>query len=112
MTEPKSVLTNRETILCEYGGSFGVLLALTCLVQHLILMISSTTPNLMIFAYIFTCIAFLSLALQKFWSIVLLIVSALLSLLIEYLWIIHYIFSFVVLLLFVYHVVIVVTLFM
>ena len=111
MTEPNTILTNGEKNFCEYGGGFGVLLSLTCLIQHLVIAIPNSTTNPMIPAYVFTIIAFIFLALQKFISVVLLIISAVFSLVIQYLWITHYSFSLVVLLLFVYHMVIIVSFF-
>jgi membrane protein YdbS with pleckstrin-like domain len=65
----------------------------------------------MIPAYIFAITGFVCLGLQKYVSIVLMIISAVFSAIIEYLWITHYSFSVVVILLFLYHVIVLVTLF-
>ena len=112
MTGPHSILINKEKNLCEYGGSFGIFLTLTCLIQHFIFAIPGPVTGPMIPAYMFSIAAFIFLALQKPISIVLLIISAALSFIIEYLWIMHYAFSLVVLLLFIYHAIIIVIVFM
>ena|SRR5215813_4566678 len=111
MTEPNTILTNREKNLCEYGGGFGVLLTITCLIQHFIYAIPSPITNPMIPAYFFTIASFLFFAFQKGFSIVLLIISAAISFIIEFLWITHASFSLVVLMLFIYNVTIIIALF-
>lgn len=104
-------LTNQQKNLCEYGGTFGILISLTCLVQHIIAAIPSKVTNPMIPAYFFAILAFLLLALQKTYSIILLLISAVFSMVIVVVWIRHYSFSLAVLLLFIYHVVIIIALF-
>jgi len=111
MIPANNILTTAEKNLCEYGGGFGVALTLTCLIQHLIFAIPGPVTNPMIPAYIFSILAFLLFAFQKFFSIIMLIVGGLFSLIIEYLWITHYAFSLVVALLLIYHIVIIVVLF-
>lgn len=101
-------LTIRQKNICEYGGLFGVLLSLTCLIQHIAFAIPGRITNPMIPAYKLSVTAFLLLALQKHISLVFLIVSAALSVVIEWRWITHYSFSLVVVLLFMYHVIIIV----
>jgi len=103
-------LTNYQKNICEYGGLFGILLSLTCLVQHLILAIPSYITNPMIPAYILCTTAFLLLALLKPSALYFLITGALLTLLIEWRYITHMTFSLVVLLLFIYHVIMIVLL--
>ena len=110
MSDPNSILTNREKNLCEYSAVFGVLLTLTCLIQHIIVAIPGPVTNPMLPAYVFIVISFLLLGFQKDFSIIFLIISAAISLIIVYLWITHYSFSLVVSLLFVYHIVIVIVL--
>jgi predicted membrane protein len=112
MQDPNTILNNREKNLCEFTAIAGVLLTLTCLVQHLIVTIPNSLTNLMIAAYPFMIVAFLLLGLQKPISIVFVIIGAALSALLEFLWIMHYAFSLVVLLLFMFHTVIVIVLFM
>jgi len=65
----------------------------------------------MFFGYVFAIISFLLLGFQIHFSVFLLIVSAAISLMIEFLWMANFAFSLVVLLLFLYHGVIVVVVF-
>lgn len=106
-----ATLTNHEKNLCEYGAVIGILLSLTCLVQHLILAIPSAITNPMIPAYVFAVIAFLLLALQKPVSILLLIISFVFMFIINVVWMRHFSFSLAVLLLLIYHLVAVIILF-
>ena len=111
MSDPNSILTNRQKNVCEYSATFGVLLTLTCLIQHLIIAIPGPVTNFMIFGYIFAITSFLLLGFQIHFSVFLLIISAAISLMIEFLWMANFAFSLVVLLLFLYHGVIVVVVF-
>lgn len=104
-------LNERQKNICEYGAVFGVLITLTCLIQHLLVVIPSNITNPMIPAYTFSLAGFLLLGLQKRIAMVWLIISAVLSLIIEWRWMTHYSFSLMVLVLFLYHVVIIVFLF-
>lgn len=104
-------LTYRQKNFCEYGGIFGVLLSLTCLIQHIAVAIPGKATNPMIPGYLFAILAFTLLGLQKTYAIILLIISGAYSAFSEYQWIKHYSFSLVVLLLFIYHVIIIVGLF-
>lgn len=108
--EAKQQLTIRQKNICEYGGLLGVLLSLTCLVQHLIAAIPNAITNPMIPVYLLTAAAFAMLALLKSAAIYLLIPGALLTLVIEWRYITHYAFSLVVLLLFLYLVILMVIL--
>jgi len=112
MSDPHNVLTTSEKNLCEYGAALGVVLSVVCLVQHSVLVIPGPVTNPMIPAYFFFIITFILLGLQKSFSVVLLIIGAGLSAVIEWLWTTHYSFSLVVLMLFFYHVVAIVVLFM
>lgn len=98
-------LSNYQKNLCEYGGLFGVLLALTCLVQHFIAAIPSPVTNPMIPVYFLAITAFILLGLLKTEAIYFLIASAALVMLVEWQFIRYYAFSLVVLLLFIYHIV-------
>jgi len=102
------VLTNRQKNLCEYGGIFGVLLSLTCLIQHITVAIPGKITNPMIPGYIFAIVAFTLLGLQKTYAIIFLIISGGNAAFTEYQWMKHYSFSLVVLMLFIYHVIIIV----
>lgn len=112
MQDPNTILTKRQKDFCEFAAIAGGLLTLTCLVQHLIVAIPNTLTNWMIAPYPFMIVAFLLLGLQKPVSVIFVIVGAALSAILEYLWITHFAFSLVVLLLFMFHTVIVVVLFM
>lgn len=111
MSNHLNPLTNRQKNICEYGGIFGVLLSLTCLVQHIAVAIPSKITNPMIPGYLFAIVAFTLLGLQKSWSLILIIISAAYSAFSEYQWIMHYSFSLVVLMLFIYHVMMIVSLY-
>lgn len=104
-------LTERQQNLCEYGGTFGVLISLTCLIQHIIVAIPQWITRAMIILYIFIISSFFLLALKKHYAPVLVIISAVFSLVLEYIWMTHYSFSLVVLALFIYMISIIVTLF-
>lgn len=104
-------LTNRQQNICEYGGLFGVLLSITCLIQHLVAAIPNRITYPMIPAYLLAVTAFLLLAILKPVSVYFLLPSAVLSLIIEWRFMTHYAFSLVVLLLFLYHIIILVVIF-
>jgi hypothetical protein len=111
MHDPHNILTKSENNLCDYAATFGVLLSLTCLVQHLIFAIPGRVTNPMIGGYVLAVISFLLLGLKKPVSIILLIISTVFSFVIEYLWLTHYSFSLVVLLFFLYNLIITIILF-
>ena len=111
MPSPADPITNANKNLCEYGGAFGVLLSLVCLVQHFAVVIPSWFTNPMIPVYILSIVAFLLLALQKIASLALLIICAVLAAAVQYIWMTHHSFSLVVLLLFIYQVIIIIALF-
>jgi hypothetical protein len=104
-------LTNRQKNICEYGGLFGVLLTLTCLIQHIAVAIPGKITNPMIPAYLFALAGFFLLGLLKRIALAWLIISAVISLIIEWRWVTHYAFSLVVLLLFLYHVIMIIALY-
>jgi len=111
MSAPYTQLDNRSKNICEYGGIFGVLLSLTCLIQHIAVAIPGKVTNPMIPGYLFAILAFTLLGLQKSYAVILLIISGAYSAFIEYQWIKHYSFSLVVLLLFIYHILIIVAMY-
>lgn len=108
---PYEHLTNRQRNLCEYGGTFGVLLTLTCLIQHLVAVIPTGITNSMVIGYVYILIAFILLGLQKHYSVLLVIIGAAVSLLMEILWVLHASFSLAVVLLFIYHVIMIIALY-
>ena len=101
------LLTTRQKNICEYGGIFGVLLSLTCLIQHIAVAIPGKVTNPMIPGYLFAITAFALLGLQKGYSVVLIIISAANAAFTEYQWMKHSSFSLVVMMLFIYHVIII-----
>ena len=60
-----TALTERQLNLCEYGGTFGVLLSLTCLIQHLIVTINNWITRAMTPYYLFAIVVFILLGLKK-----------------------------------------------
>jgi hypothetical protein len=104
----QNILTERQLNLCEYGGAFGVLLSLTCLIQHFIVTINNWITQSMIPCYLFAIVVFLLLAFKKTIAPLLLIISGVLSLGVQFLWTKHQAISVVVLSLFLYHVIIIV----
>ncbi|MFN8291621.1 MAG: hypothetical protein U0U70_15295 [Chitinophagaceae bacterium] len=108
---PQDQLTNRQKNICEYGGVFGVLLSLTCLIQHFIFAIPNKYSNPMIPAYLLCITAFLLLALLKRVALIFLIVSAALTIIIEWRLYSSFAFSLVVLLLFIYNIIILVVIY-
>jgi hypothetical protein len=104
-------LTNWQKNICEWGGLIGALLSLTCLIQHLAVVIPGKITNPMIPEYLLAIAAFILLGLQKAIAPVLIIISAVYAAIIEYLWMTHASFSLVVMLLFIYHIIILVALY-
>jgi uncharacterized integral membrane protein len=81
-----------------------LLFALTCLIQHIAVAIPGKATNPMIPGYLFAIAAFTLLGPQWSWSLILIIISAANAAFTEYQWVMHYSFSLVVLILFIYHV--------
>ena len=111
MASPIEPLSNRQKSLCEYGGFFGALMSLVCLIQHFLFAIPGWLTYPMIPVYILSIIAFILLAVQKPVSLILLIIAAVGLTIIEYVLTKHFAFSLIILLLFIYTVVIIITLF-
>jgi uncharacterized membrane protein len=105
MAESHTVLTRREKNTCEYLGVAGALLSAACFVQHIALAIPSYLTYPMIPAYVFAVICFICLALQQPLSVILLIISAVFTFAIEYIYITHFSFSLLVILLLLYQVI-------
>lgn len=104
-------LTNKQQEFFAYTGTFGALLAATCLIQHLVISRDHWIAHLLTLIYIYSILDFVLLALKKAFAPVLLITSTVLVLLAEALLITNFVFSLVVLLLFLYSTVIVVLLY-
>jgi hypothetical protein len=102
-------LTNRQQDICIYGGLFGVLITITCLIQHLTVANSEYVfYTLIASAFLFIIISFCLLAFQKPISLIFLCISILLSIGIEIVWMKGLAFSLIVLILFLYTVIIVI----
>jgi len=106
-----SKLTNKQQEFFAYTGTFGALLAATCLFQHLAIARDHWIAHSLTFIYIYSILDFIFLALKKTFAPVLLIISTILVLLAELILLTNFVFSLVVLLLFVYSTVIVVLLY-
>lgn len=104
-------LSNRQKNFCEYGGIFGILISLTCLIQHIAVAIPTNITNPMIPGYVFAALSFALLAFQKSYAVILLIISAAYSGFTEYQWMKAHSFSLVVLILFIYHVIIIINIY-
>ena len=103
-----NLLNNWQKNVCEYGSIFGVLLSLACLIQHMVVAIPNSVTNSMIPEYLLAVTAFALLGFQKAIAPLLIIISAVYAAVVEYLWMSNYAFSLVVLLLFIYHIIIIV----
>lgn len=104
--------TNRQQDLCAYLGIFGVLIALTCIIQLLIIANAHWIPLTLLGMYLFVLTSFILLALQKSVAPLLLIISSFLSLLSETALILTGLFSAIVILQFIYSIVITVFIYM
>jgi hypothetical protein len=104
--------TNRQQDLCAYLGIFGVLIALTCIVQLLIIANAHWIPFTLLGMYLFVLTSFILLALQKSVAPLLLIISSFLSLLSEAALILTGLFSAIVIIQFVYSIAITVFIYM
>ncbi len=100
--------SNRQKNICEYGGIFGVLLSATCLVQHIAVAIPGKITNPMIPGYLFAILAFALLGFQKHYAVILLIISGVYSAFTEYQWMKHSSFSLVVVILLIYHIIMII----
>lgn len=108
---PLDPLTNRQKDFCAYGGTFGVLLSITCFIQLMVYGLSNWQVTTLFFIYAFAALAFFFLAIQRSVSTILLVISGVLVLFAEVLWMRSAAFSLVVLLLFLYTVVAIVFVF-
>jgi membrane-bound ClpP family serine protease len=95
-------LTNRDKDICGYGGTIGILLSLTCLIQHLLITKSHWITTLMIFMYVFSIVSFSLLAAQKWFAPLLLIINTAIVLTAEIILMKAGVFSLAVVFLFIY----------
>ena len=108
---PLSPLNSYQENICTEGGTFGALLSVTCFIQHVVVTLSTWITQAMIPAYLFIIAAFILLAFQKSVSPILIIIGTAFSMVIEWIWLHDFAFSLVVLSLFLYHVALLVVLF-
>jgi ABC-type multidrug transport system fused ATPase/permease subunit len=104
-------LTKQQQSFCDNTGLGGILLALTCLFQHLYLMIPGWFAITMIVVYLFATISFVFLVRKSTAAPVLLLISVILIFLQEVVMILGMAYSLVLLLLLVYSIVIVMLVF-
>lgn len=97
-------LTNRQKDICTYGGVLGILLSLTCLIQMMIYGAENWKVAVLLSIYVVPIVAFSLLALQKSIASIILIISSVLVLAAEVIWIRSQAFSLVVLLLLIYNI--------
>ena len=110
MRQPSALdpLTNSQLNICAYGGWFGVLLAVTCFIQLMIVGPNHWMINVILVIYLIAGASYLFLALQKYFAPILLIISLVLVIIAEILWIFSFAISVIVLLLVIYNVVMVI----
>jgi hypothetical protein len=94
--------TSKQQDLCGYCGAFGALIALTCIIQLLIIANVHWIAFTLLAMYLFIMSSFTLLALQKPVAPLLLIISSVLSFIAEATLILTYLFSVIVIVLFIY----------
>jgi len=104
--------TGKQQDICGYCGTFGALISLTCIIQLLIIANAHWIPLALLVIYLFIMSSFILLSLQKPVAPPLLIISSVLSLIAEVTLILTYLFSVIVILLFIYCVTITAVIFM
>jgi len=105
-------LTTKQQDLCGYSGTFGALISLTCIVQHIVITKSHWITFVMLALYAFVMTAFILLAFQKNIAPAFLVVSCIFAFLTEALLILAGVISLAVILLFVYTLIITIVIFM
>lgn len=106
------LLSKRHQNICSNIGTFGILIALTCLVQQMVFGTGHWLAFVMAAIYIFAAISFLLLTLQKTAAPILIIISTAFTFCAEVLLMLMLAFSPVVILLFFYSVVAIVIVYM
>jgi hypothetical protein len=104
-------LTNRQKDFCSYGGTFGVLLAVTCFIQLMVYGLDGWRVTTLFIIYAFAALSFFLLAIQKSVSSILLVISGAFVVFAEIIWIRSAAFSLVVLLLLLYTIIAIVFVF-
>lgn len=101
-------LTKKQESFCENGGIFGALISLTCLIQHLVFMVSGWIAYSFIPVYLLSIIGFVLLAKKSYKSYRVILISTILIFVVEAFMIMGLVFSLILLILWVYSVLIIV----
>jgi membrane-bound ClpP family serine protease len=104
-------LTKPQQNFCNNAGIAGLLLAITCLIQHLIFMVPHWVAYTMIVAYVITIVAYILLMKENGNAFLLLIICSATLFVLEVYMIMALVFSLVVLLLLLYTAVIAATMY-
>lgn len=107
----KNILTQYQENLCEYGGTFGVLITLTTMIQHIIAVISNWLTQSMLVVYVFALTSFFLLVFKKAIAPYLLIASTVLAVSVVFIWSKYHAFSLMVVVFALYHMIIVAVIF-
>jgi predicted membrane protein len=105
-------LTKQQESFCENAGLFGVMIAVACLIQHMIFMIPGWVTFSVIGIYILCITGFALLMKKSVIALRLLFISVILIFLLEVFMILSLAFSLVLLLLLIYLLIVVVVLYM
>jgi hypothetical protein len=105
-------LTTKQQDLCGYSGTFGALISLTCIVQHIIITTGHWITFVMLAMYLFVMASFILLAFQKNIAPGFLVVSCIFAFLTEGLLVLSGVISVAVILLFIYTLIITIVIFM
>src|SRR4051812_6018322 len=95
-------LSEKQESFCETAGVFGVLITLTCLIQHLIFMVPTWITNTAIFMYLLSIVGFALLVKKSTKAFLILLISTILVFIMNDLIFLSQGFSPVVLILFLY----------
>ena len=109
---PAMNLTNGEKDACTYMGLFGALIAITCLIQHIVITRMHWITFVMMALYLFSIVAFVTLTLLKGFSPLLLIASTVVIFGMEVFHLFSHLFSLILVSFLIYHFVLLAILFM
>jgi hypothetical protein len=95
-------LTQKQESFCNNAGLAGILIAIACLIQHLVMMIPGWITISIIGVYMLSIVAFILLTKKQVQAPLLLLISAILILLLKIFMLVNLTFSLVLVLLLVY----------
>lgn len=101
-------LTKKQESFCENGGIFGVLISLTCLIQHIVFMIPAWVNYAVIAVYFLSITGFILLAKRSSKAYLIILISSILIFLVTALMILSFVFSLVLLILLIYSILMIV----